>query len=148
MRMTGSRKRQRGMIWLTEAIVSAIVISILLVPAIQVLPELGLLQSGVPEDAALSSLATASENALRLTGTFPPCGATTGSAGTCSLPEGVLSNDLMQKGFSVSATATAVTFDPTGLSGSTAAGDFYRIEGTATSPTGRKQTFTTLVGKP
>jgi len=144
----GALKRQKGMIWLTEALVSAIVIGVLMVPALRLLPEIGLLQSSAPEDAALSALATASESALRLTGAFPPCGATTGAAGTCVLPDGVLSADLLQKGFSVSATASAVTFDPTGLSSTTAAGDFYRITGTATSPTGRTQTFTTLVGKP
>lgn len=148
MRPQAARRKQSGLLWLTEALVAMIIISVVLVPALRLIPDLGVLQSHVSEDAALSTLASSAGEALRLTGEFPPCGATVDTTGTCVVPDGVISTDYARRGFTVSATAAAVAFDPSSISGSTAAGDFFRITGVATSPTGRTQAFETVVAKP
>lgn len=96
----------------------------------------------------LSAIQLSAMDALRLNTTFPPCGATTTTPGNCSIPSHVLPADLSGKGYTITAQAQSVTFDPNGLAATVASGTAYQITGTVKSPTSAQRTFTVLVVSP
>lgn len=139
--------KQRGL-WLAEAAVGMFVVTIVIAAAMPLVMDLSKMAAPAAEDAALAAMATTAREALRITGEYPPCGATLETPGTCSIPDDIVPAHLEEAGYEVRATATAATFDPDGQTGTTAAGDFYAISGTARSPRGRVVPFHVMVAMP
>lgn len=140
-------RAQRGF-YMVEAVVAAVFIAT--VCAALALTYSAALTAGTPvsDNASLDTAARGVASAFRSDQSFPPCGATASKPASCPIPDGALPKTVVALGYAASATATAVTFDPQGQTGTVAQGEAYRVDFTVTSPSGRKTQGTVLKTAP